>query len=162
VLEEVAFFLSRCYTGETPVVFTGAMRLAGTAGADGPANLRASIAVAAADRLAGRGVLVAFNDRVHDPAGVQKTHTTAVDTFRNPEFGPLGFVEEGRVTWRRRSTGETPALDPDPASLTNEVPAIVATAAMEETLLAASQGAPAVCLAATGAGHLPPQVIPAL
>jgi len=43
-LEESAYFLDLCYDGDTPVVFTGAMRNPSLASPDGPANLLASVA----------------------------------------------------------------------------------------------------------------------
>ncbi len=44
------------------------------------------------DEATGKGVLVVMNDEIHTARFVTKTHTTNVDTFRTPTFGPLGIV----------------------------------------------------------------------
>jgi L-asparaginase len=161
VLEETAYFADLCYDGDTPVVFTGAMRNPSLAGADGPANLLGSVRVAASDPAVS-GAFVVFADRVHAAREVTKTHSMAVDTFRSPEFGPLAFLDEDRVTWRRRPENPDPTFDPDPEALTNDVVAATATAHMPAAHLDPARDAAALCLAATGAGHVPPTILPAL
>ncbi|WP_423750727.1 asparaginase [Salinirarus marinus] len=161
VLEETAYFADLCYGGETPVVFTGAMRNPSLAGADGPANLLASVRVAASDPDVA-GAFVVFADRVHAAREATKTHSMAVDTFRSPEFGPLAFVDEDRVTWRRRPENPDPTLDPERENLTNDVVAATATADVPAAHLDPARDAEALCLAATGAGHVPPTILPAL
>src|SRR4051794_15057611 len=59
-LEEVAYLTDLLYDGETPIVFTGAMRAASAPGADGPANLLDAAAVASSAEAVGLGVLVVF------------------------------------------------------------------------------------------------------
>ena len=74
------------------------MRPASAPGADGPANLHAALSVAAARAARGLGVLVAFAGAVHAARFVRKADSTSVDAFTSPQAGPLGHVEEGRVT----------------------------------------------------------------
>lgn len=162
VLEESAYFADLCYDGETPVAFTGAMRNPSMAGPDGPANLLASARVATTERASGLGVLVVLNDRVHPAKGVTKTHSTAPDTFRSPEFGPLATVDHDRIAWKRTSTSLTPTYNPDPESLTNDVPAVVVTADASGTTLRACRESEAVCVGVPGAGNLPPTAREAL
>ena len=162
ILEESAYFADLCYDGQTPVVFTGAMRNPSLAGPDGPANLLSSVRTAADPEARGAGVLVTFHDRVHAAREVTKMNSMNVDTFRSPEFGPLAVVDEDRVTWRRRSVNPDPSLDPDGDALTNDVIAVTATADMTDATIRAADGSAALCLAATGAGHIPPGIIPAL
>lgn len=107
-------------------------------------------------------MLVTFNGRVHAAREVTKTNTTNVDTFRSPEFGPLAAIDESRVTWRRRAQRIDPVLDPDPDRLTADVHAVTATLEMPPAQVEAAHDAAALCLAATGAGHVPPSIIPAL
>jgi L-asparaginase len=159
VLEEAAYFLDCCYGGEVPVVFTGAMRTPESAGPDGPGNLFGAVATATAGRA--RGVLVAFNDRVFAPSDVTKVNAQNVDTFRAPEFGPLATVDEGRVVWRHGPV-EHPVFDPERAALTNDVTAVTASADMTDRQIRCAADSQALCLAATGAGHIPPGIIPAL
>ncbi|MDQ2804703.1 MAG: asparaginase domain-containing protein, partial [Pseudomonadota bacterium] len=76
---------------------TGAMRNATLPGADGPANLLASALVAASPTARGLGALVVFNDEVHLPLFVRKTHTTNPATFRSALGGPIGWIVENQV-----------------------------------------------------------------
>lgn len=96
-LEETAFALSLLWHGEAPVVLTGAMRNASLPGADGPANLLASALVAASTEARGLGALVVFNDEVHLPRFVRKTHSTNPATFRSALTGPIGWITENHV-----------------------------------------------------------------
>lgn len=96
-LEETAFALSLLWHGDAPVVITGAMRNATLPGADGPANLLASALVAVSPVTRGLGALVVFNDEVHLPIFVRKTHTTNPATFHSPLAGPIGWIVENQV-----------------------------------------------------------------
>ncbi len=96
-LEETAFALSLLWGGDAPVVLTGAMRNAALPGADGPANLLCSALVAASAAARGLGALVVFNDEVHLPTFVHKTHTTNAATFRSTLTGPIGWIVENEV-----------------------------------------------------------------
>lgn len=162
VLEESAYFVDLCYDGDTPVVFTGAMRNPSMVGPDGPANLRASVRVATSERARGLGVLVVLNDRVHTASGVTKTHATTLDTFRSPEFGPLATVDHERIRWERVPTESTPTYEPEPERLTDDVPAVTVAADASGTLLRACRDCPAVCVGVPGAGNLPPTARDAL
>lgn len=161
ILEETAYFVDLCYDGDAPIVFTGAMRNPSLPSPDGPMNLLTSVHVAADDRARG-DVLVAFNERVHAAREVTKTNSTNVDTFRSPEFGPLAVINESRVTWRRATVDPDPEFDVKYDELTNDVHAVTATADMPPEQIEAAGNADALCLAATGAGHIPPGIIPAL
>ena len=102
LLEEVAFLCDLIHDGDAPIVFTGAMRTASAPGADGPANLQAAVGVAASEAARGLGVLVAFAGAIHAARFVRKTDSTSVAAFTSPQSGPVGYVEEGRVTLHMR------------------------------------------------------------
>lgn len=159
VLEETAYFVDLCYDDATPVVFTGAMRTPSSPGADGPRNLLAAVRTAASDAARDRGVLVAFGDRVYPAREVTKAHSMATGAFRAPEFGPLAVLDEDRLTWRRTAANPDPTFTPARERLTNDVYAVTVTADMPPSQVAAASSADAVCLAATGAGHVPPGII---
>ena len=101
-IEESAFVLDLLVDRDEPVVVTGAMRNPTLPGADGPANLLASVQVAVSERARGLGTVVVLNDEIHAARFVRKTHTQSPATFESPLAGPLGFVSEGtpRVTLR--------------------------------------------------------------
>ena len=157
-LEETSYFVDLCYDGEPPVVFTGAMRHPSQTSPDGPANLLASVRAALSENAVGEGVFVAFNDRVHAARDVMKVNSLFLDAFRTPEFGPLATIDEERVVWHREPTTTDPTFDPSPEALTNQVYAYTTPADMAPEQI--ELGDPeAVCLAATGAGHIPPTII---
>lgn len=163
ILEETAYFVDLCYDGETPVVFTGAMRNPSMASPDGPGNLLTSArAVLASGPETPECVLVAFNERLHAAREVTKMHSMNPDTFRTPELGPLGIVDEDRVSWFRTPVRTDPTFDVDPTRLSREFHAVTATADMPPSQIAAAAESDGVCLATTGAGHVPSSIVPAL
>ncbi|AEA60979.1 putative L-asparaginase periplasmic [Burkholderia gladioli] len=100
-LEETAALLHLCVATPKPVVITAAMRPATALSPDGPLNLLNAVTVAASAAARGRGVLVAFNNKIHAARDVVKTSTYAVDAFQSPETGVLGWVQDGRVEFAR-------------------------------------------------------------
>jgi L-asparaginase len=96
-LEETSFILDLLWDRDEPVVLTGALRHPGLPGADGPANLLGSAVAAASAAARGLGAFVVFNDEIHLPLFVRKTHTTNPATFKSPNAGPIGWITEGRV-----------------------------------------------------------------
>jgi L-asparaginase len=100
-LEETAYLLHLTVKSDKPVVLTAAMRPSSALSADGPLNLLNAVTVAAHASAAKQGVLVAFNNQIHCARDVTKTSTYAVDAFRSPEIGALGWVQDGRVEFQR-------------------------------------------------------------
>ena len=96
-LEETAYFLDLTIQSKIPIVLTGAMRSSNELGSDGGYNFQSAIMTASSDEAAGKGVLVVMNDEIHAARYVTKTHTTNVDTFRTPTFGPIGFVYKREI-----------------------------------------------------------------
>ena len=87
-LEETSFALDLLWGGEAPVVLTGAMRNPALPGADGPANLLGAVLLAASQVARGLGALVVFNDEVHLPLFVRKTHTAKSGDLPFPPYRP--------------------------------------------------------------------------
>jgi L-asparaginase len=100
-MEETAYFLQLTVKSSKPVVLVGAMRPSNAMSADGPFNLFNAVVVAAAPQSKNRGVMVSMNDVVLDARDVTKTSTTEVQTFVSPNFGALGYVHNGKVSYQR-------------------------------------------------------------
>ncbi len=101
-LEETAYYLDITIDNKKPIVVTGAMRNASELGYDGALNLTASIATCLNEESVGLGTLVVMNNEVHSAAQVTKTNTLSVNTFKSPEFGPLGIIDNDEVLYYRR------------------------------------------------------------
>jgi L-asparaginase len=107
-LEETALLCDLLHGGEAPIVFTGAIRPASAPGADGPANVLAAAAVAASPEARGLGALVVFGGEIHAARRVRKTRATSPFAFGSPGAGPVGWVDEGRVTVAARPPRRPP------------------------------------------------------
>lgn len=111
-MEETAWFLHLTIHSSKPVVLTGAMRPATSRSADGPLNLYNAVVTAASSNAINRGVSIVMNDTVFGAHDVTKMHTSGVNTFQSPNFGPLGYVHDGVVTFQsRREMRHTAASD---------------------------------------------------
>ncbi len=104
-IEETSFVLDLLVDEDVPIVVTGAMRNPTLPGAEGPANLLASVRVAASEAARGLGAVVVLNDEVHAARFVQKTHTSNPATFRSPLTGPIGWISESNVRIATRPAG---------------------------------------------------------
>ena len=102
-LEETAFLLDLIWDSDTPLILTGAMRNPQQAGAEGPANLLASIIAAASKNSAGRGVQVVMNNWIHEARWVRKNHTADVNAFSS-QVGPAGTVFENKSQYFRSAS----------------------------------------------------------
>ncbi len=154
-LEETAYFLDLHWPSETPVVVTGAMRNAGLFSADGPANLRNALTVAADPRSRGRGALVTLNDDVHAARWVRKAHSSHLEAFSSAPAGPLGMVVEHAVHWFHPSPPRLPVLDGnDFGGLVPVVEAGLDDSGAVLSAVAAQPEVRGVVVAATGVGHV--------
>lgn len=157
-LEETAMLCDVIHDAEAPIVFTGAIRPATAAGADGPANLLDAVSVAASEEAAGMGVLVVFGGEIHHARCVRKTDTTSLVAFSSPQTGTLGRVTEGHPTiWSRLP--RNPPLDPP--QLDKRVLVIPTSAGDDGTLAhaALSTEPDGVVIGTLGAGHLAPDLL---
>ncbi len=161
-IEETAFLLGLLIDSEKPVIVTGAMRGAAAAGADGPANLLASVAVAVAPGAKGRGVLVVLNDEIHSAVFVKKGHTALPSSFISPSSGPVGLVAEQQVLFTSSPDRPRVTLAIPPAM--QAVAVVKATLSDDGRLLGAleSLGYAGLVVEAMGAGHVPEYWAPLL
>jgi L-asparaginase len=157
-LEETAMLCDVIHDAEAPIVFTGAIRPATAAGADGPANLLDAVSVAASDEASGMGTLVVFGGEIHHARCARKTDTTSLVAFSSPQTGPLGRVTEGHATiWSKLP--RNPPLDPP--DLERRVLVVPTSAGDDGTLAHAALATEpdGVVIGTLGAGHLAPDLM---
>ena len=159
-MEESVYTVDRLHDSEKPVAFTGAQRAADEPDTDGPRNLRSAIRVAFAGESAGRGAVVVFAGEVHGAREVRKVHTSALEAFASPGYGPLGHVDGERVTYRRRPDRGPPLRHPEGAL--PQVDLIRLHAGSDDRFLRSSleSGSRAIVLEATGRGNANERVLP--
>lgn len=102
-LEETAYFLNLAITSKKPVVVTGAMRPATAISADGPLNLLNAVQLAGSPEAQGKGVLIAMNGEILGARDTEKTSTRRTDAFASPDFGRMGYLEDGKAVIYRVS-----------------------------------------------------------
>lgn len=89
-MEETAFFLQFTVNTTKPIVMCGSMRPSTAISSDGPMNLYQAIVIAANRASHGRGILVAFNDRIISGYFLKKSNANSLDTFNAIGQGYLG------------------------------------------------------------------------
>ncbi len=160
-LEETAYLTDVMYGGESPIVFTGAIRPASAPGADGPANLADAVALAASVGGAGLGVVVVFAGRIHAARYVRKRDSTAAEPFGSPHGGAIGVIHEGRA-----NVGTFPVRRPplSPTHLALRVPIVPTWLGDDGALIraAVADDAQGLVIQTLGAGHLGPRPLAAL
>jgi L-asparaginase len=162
VMEETALAWDILVGSPKPVVVVGAMRNAGDAGYEGPANLTDAVRAATSPDLTDQGVVVVMGGAILPAIDVVKTDTDRYDTFQAPNGGPLGDIRGGvvRIHRRRHRRAVLPAI-PDHAA--EPVDLLIATIAADDRLLRAAiaSGSKGIVVAATGAGNTDPALVEA-
>jgi L-asparaginase len=161
-LEEVAFLLDLLWRRPEPVVVTGGMRHPGLPGADGPANLRAAVVVAADPGARGLGVMVVLDDEVHAARCVTKTSTHRPSAFRSVP-GSLGWVVEDRLRLVLRPAGR-PRVPPPQVDAAPRVALLTHALGDDGSAVRAvlASGVDGLVYEASGGGHVGPTVADAL
>jgi L-asparaginase len=159
-IEETSFCWDLLLAGPKPVVVTGAMLTSDAPGFDGPENVRNAVRVAADAQMRDTGVVVCLAGTIEPADDVQKSHTTALDTFKSPNRGSLGRVGDAGVEVHRpRDHRRHVAAD----RAAERVYLITATVAGDASLLDAAidAGADGIVVAATGSGNTDPSLLAA-
>ena len=158
-LEETSYFLNLTVKSDKPVVLVGAMRPATAISADGPLNLLNAVKTAIAPESRGKGGLIVLNDEINAARDTTKTNTLRVETFRAPELGILGYVDEDKVSYYRATTKRhTASSEFDVMGLTTlpKVTILYSYIDADATLIQAAikSGAKGIVFAGTGNGTL--------
>lgn len=155
-IEETSFVLDLLVDRDAPVIVTGAMRNPTLPGAEGPANLLASVRVASVAATRGLGTMVVLNDEIHAARFVQKTHTSNPATFRSPLAGPVGYVFEDNVRISTRPVGRRHIDLPEE---TRDLPVALYTVGLGDDGRLLEQigrlGYEGLVIEAFGVGHVP-------
>lgn len=96
-MEETAWILDLLVKSEKPIILVGAMRPSTAISADGALNLYNAVAAASSPALKGLGAMIVMNDTIYAARDVRKSSTVKTNAFRSDEFGPLGYVLNGKV-----------------------------------------------------------------
>jgi L-asparaginase len=160
-LEETAFFLDILVPPGRPVVFAAAQRPPREPDTDGPRNLLNAVRIAASESARGAGVLVTLNDEIHSARDVRKTHSIALDAFKSPWLGPVGYIDGDRVSLAVRPVRR---LTLAPEKIEPRVEIIVLAAGSDGALIRAAveSGARGLVIEAFGRGNVPPLVMDAV
>lgn len=166
-MEETAYFLNLVVKSKKPVVMVGAMRPSTAMSADGPMNIYNGVIVASSKDSIGKGVLVSLNDQISGARDVTKTNTATLDTFRAPDLGFLGYVQDNKAHFYRASTRKHTADTEFDISKLDALPAVDvvyghANANMTATKAFVAAGDKGIVYAGVGDGSLSKIVNPGL
>ncbi len=158
-IEETSYLLDLVTNIGMGIVITGAQRNPSVPGADGPANLLDAAIITASSNAAKEGVLVAFNGEAHAARDVTKTHTSRLDTFQSPEFGPLAVVTNMQAHWCRQNLIREHYYV---AEMSKRVEIVKCTLGDDGRLikLLLKEGIDGLVIEGLGAGHVTPGMMP--
>ncbi len=103
-LEETAYFLNLTVRSDKPVVMVGSMHPSTDISADGPLKLLNAVRTEISPDAKGKGALIVLNDKINAARDTAKINTLRVETFKAPELGLLGYIDEDEVAFYRAST----------------------------------------------------------
>lgn len=157
-VEETSLMADLLLETRKPVVFVAAMRNLSETGADGPRNLLDAVRAAVDPDAARHGVVLVVNEQIHSGRYVTKSNTVNPQTFRSPEYGPVGQVTGLALRWLH-DVAQRPAIAVE--SIVTNVPIISAPVGSDAGMLkwCVQQGVAGIVLEGSGAGNVPKEMV---
>ncbi|AYD39306.1 asparaginase [Clostridium fermenticellae] len=157
-IEETAYLVDLTYNESKPVVFVGAMKISSDPGWDGAGNLIDAVKVAASDDARSRGVMLVMNKEIHVASQVTKTNTCSLNTFRSLDFGPIGYVDNGKPYFYYKYT-KRQYIDTD--KIDTKVDLIKTCCGMDDKMLkfCIDSGSHGIIIEGMGRGNIPPKMV---
>ncbi len=157
-LEETAYLLDLLLDSKKPIILVGAMRNFSELGYDGSSNISAAICTALSENSRDKGVLVVMNNEVNAASEVTKTNTLSLDTFKSPDFGPLGIVDNDEVIYYR---SKLQRQNFNVSEIEEKVGLIKACVGMDSSILDfyIDKDYKGIVIEALGRGNLPPEML---
>lgn len=158
-LEETAYLLDLLLDTQKPIVLVGAMRNFSELGYDGSSNISAAICTALSENSWNKGVLVVMNNEVNAASEVTKTNTLSLNTFKSPDFGPLGIVDNDEVIYYRNKLQRQNFIVDE---IEEKVGLIKAVVGLDSSILDfyIESNYKGIVIEALGRGNLPPEMLP--
>jgi len=100
-LEETAYYLDLVLNDCAPVILTGSQLPPEETASDALKNLTDSFKVVLSEESKNKGVIVVFNGKIYAGSEVIKVHTSNLDAFAAPGWGPIGYIDENEVIYKR-------------------------------------------------------------
>ena len=122
-------------------------------------NISAAICTALSENSWDKGVLVVMNNEVNAASEVTKTNTLSLDTFKSPDFGPLGIVDNDEVIYYR---SKLERQNFNVSQIEEKVGLIKAVAGQDSNILDfyIDSNYKGLVIEALGRGNLPPEMLP--
>lgn len=160
-LEETAYLLDLAVRSDKPVCLTAAMRDSAQISPDGPKNILCAVKAACSEEAVGKGALVVMNEEIHAAREVTKTHSANPKTFASPFWGPIGYVDEDKVIFRRQPLKLQKI---QPAMLVEDVYLIKLAAGADDFLFRClvKKQAKGIVVEGFGRGNVPPAAVPGI
>ncbi|MDX9918278.1 MAG: asparaginase [Gudongella sp.] len=157
-LEETAYLLDLLIDSPKPVILVGAMRSFSELGYDGSSNMAAAIITALSPSSRNKGVLVVMNNEVHAASQVTKTNTLSLDTFKSPEYGTLGIVDNDEVIYYKNINGRQIIKT---KTLEEKVALIKAVPGLDSEIIDfyLNTGYKGIVIEGLGRGNVPPEMV---
>jgi L-asparaginase len=102
-MEETAFFLDLTVKSTKPIICTGAKRDASNWDSDGPRNILNAVRIAISPDAVGHGTMVCLNSQINTGREVYDTSKERGETFKSGQAGFLGYADDDRLTFIRKS-----------------------------------------------------------